>query len=189
VVVSAAALAAAALGAVYAAACAATALGLICLCFGVGCAAGAAVPVGLEAAGEEADEVAPVFLCADAAGAATAGLAFAALVPLAGLSQAVGCFAALACGVALCVLGGSGHARLTAGLALLAALTALGGRVNALREWGARRQGEAEYAQPAERRAASTNDLPGIPRRLDLPRIGEQLRSGQLATNAAAYWE
>jgi hypothetical protein len=187
------ALAAVALGASLAAEQAAAAAGVVSLCFAVGCAAGAAVPVALSLSGEDAGEAAAVYVCADAAGAALAGAAFVVLVPLAGLWQAVGCFAVLACGVALCVAGGGGYARLTSGLALVVALAVLGGRFSALREAG----GGAESGTPSAPEAADRTpagargeraDLPGIPRRLDVPRILEQMQRGQLATNAAAYW-
>jgi hypothetical protein len=169
---------------------AATAVGLVSLCFAVGCAAGATLPVALALCGEGAAEGAAVFVCADAAGAALAGVAFAALVPLAGLWQAVGCFAALACGVALCAAGANAHPRLASGLALVVALAVVGGRVNALREPAV----DAAYRAPdaaAGRRVVAEphGGLAGIPRRLDVPRVREQMQRGLLATNAAAFWE
>lgn len=172
----------------------ATESGLLLLCFAAGCAAGAAVPVAFAAWGEGQAEAAPVFVLADALGAAAAGLAFVLLVPLAGLVPAVGCFAALACGVAFCAAAGGDHARLTAGLALFAALIALGGQVRDLRAESPGAPGEAAEAAPeaAAPRAPSPErpaELPGVPRRLEVPRIRELMSKGLLATNAASFWE
>lgn len=183
-----------ALGVVFAAARAASEVGVVLLCFAAGCAAGAALPVAFAASGEDGGEAAPVFAFSDAMGAAAAGLAFLLLVPLAGLAAAVGCFAALACGVALCAAVSGRHARLTAGLAAFAALIALGGQVRELRGGVAAAAEEASAGvaeadavrePPAVRREAG---LPGVPRRLDVPRVREQMTKGLLATNAAAYW-
>ena len=148
----------------------------------------------LAAWGEGQAEAAPVFVLADALGAAAAGLAFVLLVPLAGLVPAVGCFAALACGVAFCAAAGGDHARLTAGLALFAALIALGGQVRDLRAESPGAPGEAAEAAPeaAAPRAPSPErpaELPGVPRRLEVPRIRELMSKGLLATNAASFWE
>jgi len=172
---------------------AATATGMVILCFAAGCAAGAAVPTALEVCGGNRADHAAVFVLADALGAAAAGLFFAAGVPLAGLREMVACFSALACGLALCVVVGHGQARLTAVFAVLVALAVLGGRLRDA--WpvrpepgfqNGRPQVETPLSRAVEKKAAQR---PGIPRRVDLPRILGQMRGGQLATNEAAFWE
>lgn len=171
-----------------------TEVGLVLLCFAVGSAAGVAVPVAFAAGGENAEGAAPLFVFSDALGAAVAGLVFVLLVPLTGLVASVVCFVALVCGVAFCVAVSGAHARLTAGLALFAALIALGGQLRDLRTEGVLPSAPEEARVPgpaaagvsaAERRA----DLPGVPRRLEMPRIRELMSKGQLATNAAVFWE
>ncbi len=171
-----------------------TAVGLICLCFVTGGAAGSAMPVALAVSAEDAGDGVPAFAFADAVGAAVAGLVFVLLVPLAGLWQAAVCFGTLACGVALCAAVSGCHARLTAGLALVAALAALGGRLNELRldshpPSGVLRSSSPPAVRREGRATRETSSLPGIPRRLDVPRIRELLLRGQLATNTAVYWE
>jgi hypothetical protein len=171
-----------------------TAVGLICLCFVTGGAAGSAMPVALAVSAEDAGDGVPAFAFADAVGAAVAGLVFVLLVPLAGLWQTAVCFGTLACGVALCAAVSGCHARLTAGLALVAALVALGGRLNELRldahpPSGVLRSSPPPAVRREGRVTRETSSLPGIPRRLDVPRIRELLLRGQLATNTAVYWE
>jgi hypothetical protein len=167
-----------------------SAVGLICLCFAAGCAAGTAVPTALAVSGQDEVEGVPVFVFADALGAAVAGLLFVVLVPLAGLWQAAICFEALVCGVALCAALSRSYARLTAGLALVVALAVLGGRLVEVKNES--RALSAGDEGPRIRRSVETTEasaLPGIPRRLDLPRIRELMQRCQLATNTASYWE
>jgi hypothetical protein len=177
-----------------------TATGVVLLCFAAGTAAGVAVPSALALCEGSRADGATVFALADALGAAVAGLFFVALVPLAGLRETVACFAALACGLALCAALGSRHARLTAGLALLATLAVLGRHARDV--WPERTQaygGEAAREADALQTQVSSSapqikekqasQLRGIPRKVDLSVILEQMRSGRLSTNAAAFWE
>lgn len=178
----------------------ATATGAVLLCFAAGSAAGVAVPTALAACEGSRADGAAVFVLADAVGAAVAGIFFVGLVPLAGLWETVVCFAALACGMALCAALGGRHARLTAGLALVAALAVLGGR---LRDAWPERLPEAEDESTVEAQAPepqTTNQpntvsdkkakiMPGIPRKVDVDRIRGQMGAGRLSTNTAAYWE
>ena len=178
----------------------ATATGVVILCFLAGSAAGLAVPTALTVCEEcRADGVA-VFVLADAVGAAVAGLFFMALVPLAGLWETVACFAALACGVALCVALGSRHAQLTACFALVAALAAIGGQLRDA--WPERlpvveSEGTVEPPTPATHetnpppalKEKKVMQLRGIPRKVNVELIREQMRDGRLSTNAAAFWD
>jgi hypothetical protein len=178
---------------------AANATCVVLLCFVAGCAAGLAVPAALAACEECRAESAAVFVLADAWGAAAAGLFFVALVPLADLRETVVCFAALACGLALCAAAGGRHARLTAGLALAATLALLGGRLrDAWPEGGAvLRNEETEDApemqgvtnQTGRAEEIKATQLRGIPRKVDVDRIRGQMGEGQLSTHAAAFWE
>ena len=172
----------------------ASAAGMVSFCFAVGCAAGVAVPFALAAAEDGAAQNAAVFVLADALGAAVAGLFFVVLVPLTGLWGTIVCFAALACGLGLCVTVSGQYARLTAGLALVVVLAALGGRVRDV--W-------PDKQPPAEEGIASEYNMQeapqkfehqispvrGIPRKIDESRIREQMREGLLSTNTAAFWE
>ncbi len=168
---------------------------LVLLCFAAGCAAGMAVPVAFACWGEAPATAAPVFVFADALGAAVAGLAFVLLVPFAGLIGAVACFAALACGMAVCAAACGRHARLTAGLALFVVLLAGSGRLRELHAaTGAPPEARAAAAEEetGDERAAVTpraTGLPGVPRRLEMSRIRELMQKGQLATNTAVFWE
>ena len=163
------------------------ALGVVALCLVAGCAAGAAVPFALAfGGGRQPDDVAG-FVLADELGAALAGLAFLALVPLAGLWGAVLCFAALTVGIGLCAATCCGHPRLAAGLALAVALIMLGGK---LRD-GTDAPRDSSPARPAVSASIARPSAPhqGIPRKLDEPRIRSHMREGKLSTNEAAFWE
>ena len=175
-----------------------TAEGVVLLCFAAGCAAGLAVPAALAACEGSRADGAAVFVLADALGAAAAGLFFVVLVPLAGLWETVACFAALACGTALCAALGGSHARLTAGLALIAALSLLGGHLRDAWPESLPAAGVEEIAEMPE--TQMTNRTPeadekrtmqrrGVPRKVDANRILEQMRDGRLSTNAAAFWD
>lgn len=177
-----------------------TAAGVVSLCLAAGCAAGVAVPTALSACSGSRADGAAAFVLADALGAAVAGLFFVVLVPLTGLWESVACFAALACGMALCVAIGSTYARLTAGLALVASLAILGGQLrDAWPERGrtAKVVGEAEVQsadmhatnQTATAEVITGMQLRGIPRKVDVERIRQQMQDGRLSTNAAAFWE
>jgi len=118
---------------------------------------------------------------------------------LAGLQEAVACFATLACGMAVCVAVGGRSARLTAGLALVTALAVLGGRLRDA--WPQERQtAEAEVTDEAgtetpELKATASvekNVVPGligIPRKVDVDQIRKQMRAGTLGTNTAVFWK
>jgi len=82
---------------------------------------------------------------------------------------------------------------LTAVFAVLVALAVLGGRLRdawpALPEPVLQNE-RPQVGEPSSRAVEKgAAQRPGIPRRVDLPRILEQMRGGQLATNAAAFWE
>jgi hypothetical protein len=174
-----------------------TASGVVIFCWLAGCAAGVAVPVALSACEGSRADGAAVFVLADALGAAVAGLMFVLLVPLAGLWETVACFGTLACGIALCVTLGWGHARLTAGLALVAAMAALGGhlrdawpeRLPAAADEGPERVSETPATPPVYSATNKALPLQGIPRKVEAKRLGEQMRAGRLSTNSAAFWE
>jgi hypothetical protein len=171
-----------------------TEMGVIVLCFAIGCVAGVAVPVAFAACGEETDVAAPVFVFSDAMGAAVAGLTFVLLMPLAGLMVTVCGFGALACGVSLCTAVCGRHARLTAGLALFASLIALCGELRDVRDADVLRgtaicQPASDSPEAASADARNRSEFPGVPRRLDVPRIRERMQKGRLATNTAAFWE
>ncbi|HRR33020.1 MAG TPA: hypothetical protein P5026_02880 [Kiritimatiellia bacterium] len=175
---------------------------VVVLCLPVGVAAGVAVPVGLGARRDRHTEDAAVFVLADATGAATAGLAFILLVPLAGLEGAVLCFAALAAGLGLCTAICGETPRLATGLALVAAAILFGAGLRATQAdnrptLSAQRGSNAAPAAPASASRPSATLDPdttaigprGVPRKLDERRIREQLREGKLATNEAAFWQ
>lgn len=174
-----------------------TASGMVLLCFAAGSAAGLAVPTALAMCkGSLADDAA-VFVLADALGAAAAGLFFVVLVPLAGVWEAVLCFVVLACGMAFSVAVGGRHARLTALLALTVTLAVLGGRLRDV--WAHLYQesvGEREAAScggPATHRLPQagkqrTTFLQGIPRKVDVGRINEQIRDQRLSNHEAMFW-
>ena len=187
-----------ALGIVFCAGTALTAYGTVILCFAAGCAAGVTVPLALAVSEGDMADAAVVFVLADAVGAAVGGLFFALLVPLAGLPEAVACFAALACGTAVCVALGGRSARLAAGLALITALAVLGGR---LRDAWPQESPEGSTAVnagsevtqgPKETPASDIRKVPelcGISRKVEVEVIRKQMREGTLATNAAAFWK
>ena len=175
-----------------------TTTGVVLLCFLAGSAAGLTVPTALAACEGSRAEGAAVFVLADALGAAVAGLFFVVLVPLAGLWETVMCFAALACGMALCAALGGSHARLTAGLALAATLAVLGGK--ARDAWPERlstgHDEAAEEVLPSEAQATNQTvtagektavQLRGIPRKVDADRIRELMRDRRLSTHAAEF--
>ena len=172
-----------------------TAFGAVVFCFAAGSAAGVTVPAALAVCEGDPADAAAVFVLADTVGAAVGGLFFALLVPLAGLQEAVACFATLACGTALCVAVGGRSARLTAGLALVTAAAVLGGRLRDAwpQEVAEFANGEREEAQELKETPASdarpVPDLCGIPRKVDVELIRKQMRAGTLATNAAAFWK
>ena len=156
------------------------------------------VPLALAVSEGDMADAAVVFVLADAVGAAVGGLFFALLVPLAGLPEAVACFAALACGTAVCVALGGRSARLAAGLALITALAVLGGR---LRDAWPQESPEGSTAVnagsevtqgPKETPASDIRKVPelcGISRKVEVEVIRKQMREGTLATNAAAFWK
>ena len=171
---------------------------VVALCLPAGVAAGAAVPVALGARRDRRTEDTALFVLADAAGAALAGLAFTVLVPLAGLNGAVLYFAALAVGIGLCVAAGGETPRLATGLALVIAtvLFIVGLRPAQFDERPTRRESHAAAQETRTRTSRPSVALDpdtigprGIPRKLDEPRIREQLRTGRLSTNEAAFWE
>ena len=173
----------------------ASAAGVVSFCFAAGCAAGVAVPLALSATEEGAVPNAAVFVLADALGAAVAGLFFVVLVPLAGIWGTLVCFAALLCGLGVCVVVSGQYARLTAGLALVAVFATLGG---VLRDrWPDIRPSAEGSVVSAERgaqevplqREQKVNPVRGIPRKIDESHIRGQMREGRLSTNAAAFWE
>ncbi|MCL1921008.1 MAG: hypothetical protein FWG50_08010 [Kiritimatiellaeota bacterium] len=166
------------------------AVGAMMLCFFAGVLLGGVLPVALGQSEEVPEENLPVFIFADALGAAVAGLLFIALVPLAGLWQSVMCFAMLALGLGICVVAAGKHIRTAAGVAVLCAMVFLGRQVNRIR-----RATPEPYPQEV---AQGTTPLPreptrpdpaGIPRRLNMPRVREQMQKGTLSTNAAVFWE
>ncbi|MEI7901678.1 MAG: hypothetical protein WCK89_15605, partial [bacterium] len=175
------------------------AMGLVSFCWGAGVTAGLAMPTALAACEGNRADGAAVFVLADALGAAVAGLFFVLLVPLTGLWETVACFAGLACGMALCAAMGSRHARLTAGLALAATLAVLGGHVRDA--WPehlpvARDNGAMETQTPAmqvtnhspQAEDKKTMQLRGIPRKVKIERVREQMRDGSLSTHTAEFW-
>lgn len=186
---------------------AATASATLLLCFPIGIAAGGALPVAWACCGEGPENRAAVFVLADALGAAAAGVFFLALVPLAGLERAVGTFAALAAGFAVCLAAGGGRAaRLSAGTALMLACAVCAAQWRELaqtRPDGLSGGGfRAAPAAPVAGRGTRTGEdgpraappatgarLPGIPRKIDAARVLRQMAVGSLATNEAAYWE
>ena len=174
-----------------------TATGTVAFCFAAGCSAGVAVPAALAVSEGDAADAAGVFVLADSLGAALGGLFFVLLVPLGGLREAVACFAALACGMAVCTAVGGRNARWTAGLALVTSLAVLGGRLRDT--WPQERQKAPEVAREASEGTPkgqavpasdkhAVSDLIGIPRKVDLERILNQMRAGTLGTNTAAFW-
>jgi len=171
---------------------------LIGLCFMAGCAAGVPIPFVFAMRDRCVSSDAAVFALADALGAAVSGLFFAfILVPLSGLWEAAGCFVALALGVTLCVVAGLRHARFTAGLAAFAALITIGCVLsrNRFQERGTDfvEQAPLEVHRTQESMEPPVSTRPehpvGTPRKLDEPRICEQMRQGLLSTNGAAYWD
>ena len=188
-----------ALGVLIGAETAPTAIGTVVFCFAAGCMAGMTVPAALAVCEGNPADAAAVFVLADSVGAAAGGLFFALLVPLAGLQEAVACFATLACGMVVCVAVGGRSARLTAGLALVTALAVLGGRLRDA--WPQERQtAEAEVTNEAgtetpELKATASveiNVVPGligIPRKVDVDQIRKQMRAGTLGTNTAVFWK
>jgi len=174
-----------------------TASGLVLLCFAVGSAAGLSVPTVLAMCKGRSADSAAVFVFADALGASVAGLFSVVLVPLAGMWETVMCFAVLACGMAVCVVIGSRHARLTAGLALLVTMALLGGHFRDA--WFHSRSVEDvdsvaltcdtettnRWLQAGERAAVR---LQGIPRKVDSERVRHQMRDRRLSDYEAAYW-
>jgi len=165
---------------------------LMTLCFITGLMLGGALPFALALSDETPAENLPVFIFADAVGASVAGLMFIALVPLVGLGQAAVCFAVLAFGLGVCVLAAGRHARTAAIVAILCAMILLGRQIRDIR---------AAMPDPAPQEATHRakplpDDTPrpgsvltGIPRRLDMPRIHEQIQKGTLSTNEAVFWE
>lgn len=146
------------------------------------------------------------FVLADALGAALAGVTFVVLVPLAGLWQTLVFFVVLTFGLACLVLGGRQEARLATGMALLLTLLALSAEVKDLvvanhDSFARSKVPEAvlsENALTPLMPLSTTNALPaptfdpatpqGIPRKVEMSIILEQMREGRLATNEAAFW-
>lgn len=179
-------------------ACFESACGVVALCLPAGAAAGAAVPVALGARIERRTEDTALFVLADAMGAATAGLAFTLLVPLAGLEGAVLCFAALAAGLGLCATACGATPRLATGWALVVAgVLFCAGLRTAQSDWPPvqSEQRDTAHETPARepRPSAALNPVAtgprGIPRKLDERRIRALLRDGTLSTNEAAFWQ
>lgn len=164
---------------------------MVGLCLAAGVAAGLAVPVALAVdADTETSHHGSRFAMADAMGAAVGGLVFAALVPVAGIWGAVFCFVALSCGLAICVLAGSTHVRGMTGLALLVATVLF------VRQLKVVLPEELDVIKPFTRQGTpETEDrtaiprISGIPRKVDVKRVTEQMRDGVLSTNTAAFWQ
>lgn len=183
-----------------------TAFGMVLLCFPIGAVAGAAVPLSLALQKERSAQTAARFVLADALGAALAGVTFVVLVPLAGLWQTLVFFVVLTFGLACLVLGGRQEARLATGMALLLTLLALSAEVKDLvvanhDSFARSKVPEAvlsENALTPLMPLSTTNALPaptfdpatpqGIPRKVEMSIILEQMREGRLATNEAAFW-
>lgn len=168
--------------------------GMVSFCLLAGVAAGVSVPLALAVAEEHAAPNAAVFVLADALGGAVAGLFFTVLVPLAGMTETVLCFAVLACGLSVCVALSGPYARLTSGLALAVVLAILGGRMRDVwPDHGTAGAAEDAVAPGGDETSAERTPEPlsvkGIPRKIDVPLIQRKMGEGQLSTNAAAFWE
>jgi len=163
---------------------------MMTLCFIAGLVLGGALPIALALSDEAPMENLPVFIFADAVGAAVAGLMFIALVPLIGLGQAAVCFAVLAFGLGICVLAAGQHARTAAAVAILCAMILLGRQIRDIRAAMPEPQETTLRAKPLPDDTPRPGSvLIGIPRRLDMPRIHEQMQKGSLSTNEALFWE
>lgn len=163
---------------------------MVGLCLAAGVAGGLAVPVALAIDAEDGDgHHGTRFVVADALGAAVGGLAFAALVPLAGIWGAVFCFVALAGGMAVCVMAGRHHVRVMTGLALLVAVILFGRQLKAVLPAEMRMDVRAVGRDMSGGEADPAQAVRGIPRKVDVTRIVEHMRTGVLSTNTAVYWQ